>query len=107
MTIKELQKTCFDLAVAKGWTERVVEIPEQVALICSEACEGLEAWRDNKANSWTDESGKPQGVGSEYADVIIRIGHYAEILGIDLEYEIERKLAYNFTRPYRHGGKRG
>ncbi len=105
MTIKELQKRCFQQAKEKGWTEKPVEVPEQVALICSEACEALEAWRERQPTSWTDDSGKPQGLASEYADVLIRIGHYAEIEGIDLEYEIERKLVYNATRPHRHGRK--
>jgi NTP pyrophosphatase (non-canonical NTP hydrolase) len=105
MTIQELQKRCFEQARDKGWTEKPVEVPEQVALICSEACEGLEAWREKQPISWTDQDGKPQGIGSEYADVVIRIGHYAELLGIDLESEILRKLDYNKTRPYRHGNK--
>lgn len=105
MTIRELQRECFDLAREKGWQDRDIPVPEQIALICSEACEGLEAWREGQASSWTDAKGKPQGLASEYADVIIRIGHYAELLGIDLEYEIRRKLNYNKTRPYRHGGK--
>jgi NTP pyrophosphatase (non-canonical NTP hydrolase) len=105
MTIKDVQQRCFEQAEEKGWLERPVEVPEQVALICSEACEGLEAWREKQPYSWTDASGKPQGIGNEYADVIIRVCHYATLLNINLEYEIERKLAYNQTRPYRHGGK--
>ena len=72
MTIKELQAICFQAAKDKGWTARPVDVPEQVALICSEACEGLEAWRENQPTSWTDETGKPQGIASEYADVVIR-----------------------------------
>ena len=106
MTIKELQERCYKQAVEKGWAEKPVSVPEQVALICSEACEALEAWRGNEDTSWSDESGKPQGLASEYADVVIRVLHYAQLEGIDLEYEIERKIAYNKTRPYRHGGKR-
>jgi len=81
-------------------------VPEQVALICSEACEALESWRNNEPTSWTDSEGKPQGIGSEYADVIIRIGHYATLLNINLEYEIEKKMTYNATRSYRHGNKK-
>lgn len=106
MNIKKLQLDCYSLAVSKGWNERQVLIPEQVALICSEACEALEAWRNNEPISWTENT-KPQGVASEYADIIIRVCHYASLLGIDLEYEIERKLEYNHSRPYRHGGKLG
>lgn len=107
MTLTEFQARCYRQAKEKGWTERPVDVPEQVALICSEACEGLEAWREHQPISWTDVNGKPQGIGSEYADVLIRIGHYAELLGIDLDYEVSRKLDYNETRPYRHGNKAG
>lgn len=105
MTIKEMQVRCFDNADKLGWTKNEVPIPEMIALIHSEASEGLEAYRDGQDNSWTDEKGKPQGLASEFADIIIRIGHYAEVLGIDLDHEIDRKLTYNLTRGYRHGGK--
>jgi NTP pyrophosphatase (non-canonical NTP hydrolase) len=106
MTISELLDLCYSSAKKNGWTQKPVPIPEQVALICSEACEGLEAWRNNEPTSWTDKDGKPQGLGSEYADVIIRIAHYCVIESIDLEWEIKRKLLYNDTRSYRHGNKR-
>lgn len=105
MTIEQLVEMCYAVAVSKGWGDKPVPVPEQVALICSEACEGLESWRDNELQSWTDDNGKPQGLASEYADVVIRIAHYCKLLGIDLHYEITRKLAYNQTRPYRHGNK--
>ena len=107
MKVKEFQERVFAWAKAKGWTERKVEIPEQCALIHSEITEALEAWRNNEPLSWTDENGKPQGIGSEYADAIIRIFHYASLLGLDMEEELERKATYNDTRAYRHGGKQG
>jgi len=107
MTIKELQERSYQQAVDKGWTERDVLLPEQVALIHSEASEALESWRKNEPVSWEDEKGKPQGIASEYADIFIRVGHYAQLLGFDLEVEVLRKLKYNETRSHRHGGKRG
>lgn len=105
MTITELCERSFAQAQESGWLDRPVEVPEQVALICSEACEALESWRKREPLSFT-ENGKPEGVGAEYADILIRVGHYAKLLGIDLEAEVERKMAYNATRPHRHGGKR-
>lgn len=48
---------------------------------------------------------KPEGVASELADVLIRIGHLAGALGADLELAVEEKMQYNATRPRRHGGK--
>jgi hypothetical protein len=47
-----------------------------------------------------------QGVGSEFADVFIRLLDYCARFGVDLEAEYERKMAYNQTRPYRHGNRR-
>lgn len=105
MTIKELVDWCFKQAKASGWCDKPVPIPEQIALIHSEASEALESWRNNEPISDT-VLGKPEGLASEYADIIIRIAHYSKLNGIDLEYELRRKLEYNATRAYRHGNKR-
>jgi len=47
-----------------------------------------------------------EGVGSEFADVFIRLLDYCSRFDVDLEAEYERKMAYNRTRPYRHGNRR-
>lgn len=51
------------------------------------------------------ERSKPEGLGSELADIVIRVFDLAGMLKIDIANEIERKMRYNVTRPYRHGGK--
>lgn len=53
-----------------------------------------------------NQIGKPQGMASEMADILIRLLDSAYRYGVDLEAEYERKMAYNRTRPPRHGGKR-
>lgn len=91
---------------AKGWYQPPPTTAEQIALGHSELSEALEAFRDRGTEKWYREDGKPEGIASELADTIIRIADMAGALGIDLEDAIVEKLAFNRTRPYRHGGKR-
>jgi NTP pyrophosphatase (non-canonical NTP hydrolase) len=48
---------------------------------------------------------KPEGVVAELADIVIRVADLCGLYGIDLDAALEEKMAYNSTRPYRHGGK--
>ena len=75
-------------------------------LTVSELSEVLEEYRDGKPLVYFGENGKPEGIAIELADAIIRIGDLAGILGADLESAVIQKMAYNATRPHRHGGKR-
>lgn len=52
-----------------------------------------------------DVLGKPQGMVSELADVIIRALDFADEYGFELIETILEKHDYNLTRPYRHGNK--
>jgi NTP pyrophosphatase (non-canonical NTP hydrolase) len=100
---------------------------DYIALAHSELSEALEAYRDHRlADATADHynrmhglcshgevrgecravvASKPEGVGSELADTVIRLLDMADVFGIDLEAEIVRKIAYNATRPYQHGGR--
>lgn len=46
---------------------------------------------------------KPEGVPSEFADIIIRVLDACAAYGIDIDAAIAEKMAYNATRPYKHG----
>jgi NTP pyrophosphatase (non-canonical NTP hydrolase) len=95
---------------------------EKLLLIVSEATEALDELRSGKdvhetyyptSANGTQYSGpvdnpvqhKPEGVPSEIADIVIRCFDFAYESGIDLSAMINEKLAYNETRPYKHGKK--
>ena len=66
---------------------------------------GLTTWYPDERPEWVGDDilGKPEGVPSEIADVVIRAFDLADEAGIDLAAVIQEKLAYNATRAQMHG----
>ena len=90
---------------AKGWRQNTRTFGDHIALLHSEVTEALEAYRIHKMAPYTSPDGKPNDVYSEIADLFIRTLDFCDMYGIDLQAEYERKMAYNRTRDFRHGGK--
>lgn len=127
--LAEAAEQVYEINVANGWFEEDRTVGDDIALLHSEVSEMLEAYRDHgledatgywvtaKAPWWKRifyprpyevlvPNPKPEGFGSEVADVLVRLLDTCKRRGIDLGAEFERKLDYNATRGYRHGGKR-
>ena len=103
MRINDLCQESYARAKRKGFYDPVPSVENRIALIHSEVSEALEAFRDDAMVTTIGAGGKPSGLPSELADVIIRVADFAGHLGIDLEHEIRQKSDYNETRPPKHG----
>lgn len=117
--LQDAQERVTEVNKANGWFEDDRSVGEDLLLIHTEVSEAVEAFRDWGLADATDHAGaalasvaadrtilpKPEGFGSEMADILVRLLDTCERRGVDLSFEFERKLAHNATRGHKHGGK--
>ncbi len=99
--LQDVAGRCED---AHGFRDYTFNFGEKVALMHAELSEALEYFR--KGNGTSDHIQTFSGVEEEFADVIIRIMGTAEMLGLKVAEAVIAKMAFNETRPYKHGGKK-
>lgn len=116
--INKMIQEVRDINEANGWFDANRTVGDGMALLHSEVSEAFDAWRKHGFQdiltypalnrTYTSANipvAKPEGYGSELADVLIRLLDQCDRDGVDLVKEFNRKLAYNKTREYRHGGR--
>lgn len=86
--LTKLQKEIYQNKVDKGFN--VTDVNKEFCLTYGEVAEAYEAWKKKK-----------EDLGEELADVAIYLLWLSEILGIDLEDEIQKKVYKNSKREYK------
>lgn len=88
MDIRSGQRLAWENKKAKGFN--TTDVPLEFCLLQGEVAEAFDAWRKGRADA-----------GEELADVAIYLFSLAEMTGVDLQGEVQAKLAKNAHRSYR------
>jgi len=83
--IRSGQMLAWDNKIAKGFN--TTDVPLEFCLLQSEVAEAFDSWRKGRVD-----------VGEELADAAIFLFGLAQMTGVDLDEEIEAKIAKNTGR---------
>ncbi len=97
-TVKAWIRECHLAARIKGFWEQERNVGEMLMLVVSELGEAIEAHRTGNF-----AIGRKDTFEDEIADAVIRLFDLCGGLGIDLEKQMEWKMAFNKGRELRHG----
>lgn len=89
MILKEVQKEVIQNKINHGFN--TTDVAKEFCLLYGEVGEAYEAYRKKKND-----------LGGELADVAIYLMGISEILGFDLEEEINKKMEINKNRIYKN-----
>jgi len=104
--LNDLAQAVYNNAEAHGFHETNPDWGNRLLLIVSEIKEAQDELRNGRfpGERYYSQDGKPEGVPSELADVIIRTLDLMVEMGIDnIEDVVSEKIIYNQSRPYKHG----
>jgi NTP pyrophosphatase (non-canonical NTP hydrolase) len=87
LEIRAVQNQAWDNKRAKGFN--VNDVALEFGLLTAEVSEAFTGWRMRLPD-----------FGEELADIFIYLAGLAEMTGIDLDTEVQRKLAKNAARAY-------
>lgn len=106
MNLNQLAAEIHKINVSKGFWDERRNFGMVIALIHSELSEVVEEYRKGYLlNQTYYQNDKPEGIPSEFADVIIRVLDACAAYDIDIDTIVTEKLEYNRTRSRMHGGK--
>lgn len=98
-----VQRQAHATAVQKGFWDPPKSPGESIALMHSELSELLEVYRSGTESECNPKVQSHTNAEVELADLIIRVMDFAEYHELDLVGAILAKMAYNETRPKKHG----
>jgi len=96
MIISDWQYIIREWSQSKGFDWKPKDIDTMLLRIHGEVTEASEAMRDNDFN----------GFAEEMADIFIRLVDMAQVMGVNLEVEVNKKHKKNMKRPRLHGRSR-
>lgn len=102
-----LAQSLFNFNVAQGFKDDIAPVHilklARIGLIHSELSEALEAVRKPGLSAMDQHVPDMTGESIEMADAVIRILDYCAEFNVPLFLALEKKIAYNLTRPFKHG----